>query len=225
MRRLPFFLMLLGLFAGTADAQVFWRRPRATPSDWTRGFESTVRVQEGRGEVQVFGVEGSLAQIHHDLERRHGDALLWMPGEHMAWAMALEQGWLTRYLVQPQPEPDSYWVVTVRQRERDAGRPGQSPRRHQIRELPVFPGSQPSFFTLLEDNGMALELSHTHAPPDAVLDHLSAAMTSGGWQASPLNTGGMRMFLRRDQLAFLGATRGKDGQTRVVRLHKPLGVD
>jgi len=184
-----------------------------------------VQVQEGRGDLQMFAVDGTLEQIRADLLRQHGKDLVWMPGEHVAWAIALESGWLTRYLVQPNTGSEGFWVFALRQREREAGRPGAKPRQHQLREIPPFPQSDPSFYSRDEGNQTTLEVSTTFAAPDAVLEHFQSAMTSQGWQASPLNTGGMRMFLRRDQMALVGATRGKDGQTRVVRLHKPLGVD
>lgn len=224
MRRLLRLLLVL-MAAGSVSAQVFWRRPRNVPGDWSQGYETNVRVQQGRGEFRMFSVDGSMAQIHQDLYRRHGDSLVWMPGDHVAWGMSLQNGWLTRYLVQPNAETEGFWVFELRQRENEAGRPGAKPVQHQLRALPAFPQSDPSFYSLDEGTQMAVEVSTTYAPPDAVLDHLSSALSGQGWQASPLNTGGMRMFVRRDQVAFVSATRGKDGQTRVVRLHKPLGVD
>ena len=221
MRR-RFVMLCLVLAGGLGTGQVFWRRPRAVPGDWVRGIQAPVRLQEGRGEMELFAVEGSLTDIEHDLRGRHGDDLAWMPGEHVAWAAAMSGGELHRYLIQPQPDLSGFWVVSMRQRVSEAGRPGIPPENHQLRELPAFPQSQPSFFTRNEDSRMALEVSVTFAPPESVIEQLDAALQGDGWTPAPTNLGGMRMYFRREHLAILSANRDKEGTTRVVRLHKPL---
>jgi len=219
--RLP---VLLILVCGLGTAQVFQRRPRMLPGDWTRGFRAPFRLQEGRGEAELFAVDGSLADIEHDLRARHGNDLAWMPGEHVAWAVALTRGELHRYLIQPQPDLSGFWVVSMRQRVSEAGRPGVPPESHQLRELPVFPQSRPGFYTQNQDSGMSLEVSVSFAPPESVLLQLDDALQGDGWTPSPLNLGGMRMYFRRENMAILSAMRDKEGTTHVVRLHKPLGV-
>ena len=216
------FLLVFVVCGGLGTAQVFWRRPRALPVEWARGFQAPFRLQEGRGETELFAVEGSLTDIEHDLRGRHGDDLAWMAGENVAWAVALTQGELHRYLIQPQPDLSGFWVVSMRQRVSEAGRPGIPPEKHQLRELPAFPQSQPSFFTRNEDSRMALEVSVTFAPPESVIEQLDAALQGDGWTPAPTNLGGMRMYFRREHLAILSANRDKEGTTRVVRLHKPL---
>lgn len=215
-------LFLLVALGGLGTGQVFWRRPRAVPADWTRGMQAPIRLQEGRGDMALYAVEGSLAEIEHDLRARHGGELAWMPGQHVAWAVALSQGELHRYLVQPQPDLNGFWVVSVRQRVAEAGRPGGVPSTHQLRQLPVFPQSRPSFFTRNEDSRMAVEVSVTPAPPESVIAQMDDAMRSGDWVPAPTNTGGMRMYFRGDDLAMISANRDREGTTRVVRLHKPL---
>ncbi len=206
------------------SAQVFWRRP-APHSAWQRGYEAPVRLQEGRGDTQLYAVKGSLHQIRAELENKHGHSFAWMGGENVAWALAVENGRVHRYLVQPRPEADEWWVLHVDQRQRDAGRPGQKPRKHQLTDVPAFPNSSPTFYTRDEDNLLAVEISRTPVPPEAVLEQLSGTLRAEGWVASPTNVGGMQMFIQRDQMAILSAKKGADGHTRVVRLHKPLGLE
>jgi len=214
----------LALAGGLGTGQVFWRRPRALPGEWTRGIQAPFRLQEGRGDLELFAVDGSLADIEQDLRARHGDDLAWMPGEHVAWAVALSRGELHRYLIQPQPDLSGFWVVSMRQRVSEAGRPGIPPESHQLREIPAFPQSQPSFFTQNEDTRMSLEVSVTFARPESVIRQLDEALRGDGWTPAPTNLGGMRMYFRRDHLAIVSANRDKEGTTRVVRLHKPSGV-
>jgi len=215
--------LLLG-FPGQAD--VFWRQPADLPQGWTRAYAAPVRVQEGKGDMQVFATADRIEQIGEQLRREHGESLAWMPGENVAWALALEKGWLHRYLVQPRPPGEGgFWVIALRQRVSEAGKPGKAPTAHQLKDLPVFPQSTPTFFSLDEGNQLALEVSSTSAEPNAVLEQLSQSMTAQGWQASPANTGGFRLFVRKDRVAAISASRAEDGFTRVLRLHKPLGVE
>ncbi|MCC5847678.1 MAG: hypothetical protein JJU29_06240 [Verrucomicrobia bacterium] len=222
MKRLILAAFLLS--ACMVTAQVFWRRPVAHNA-WQRGYQAPVRLQEGSGDTSLYAVKGSLHQIRTELENKHGRNFAWMGGENVAWGLAVENGRVHRYLVQPRPEADEWWVLHVDQRQRDAGRPGRKPQKHQLTDIPAFPNSTPTFYTRDEDNLLAVEVSRTPVPPDAVLDQLSGSLQADGWVASPTNTGGMRMFIQRDQMAVLSAKSGKDGYTSVVRMHKPLGVE
>jgi len=206
-------------------ARVYWRQPVDVPGSWAKAYESPIRLQRGEGDLHVFVTGDRLSSVEVHLRKLHGDELTWFSGEVMAWGMAIEDGMLYRYLVQPRPPEDGgYWVVALSQKMGEAGKPGQEPARHQLTELPRLPNSRPTFYSLAEDTKMQVEVSSTPSSPAAALDQLTQMLTSDGWQASPANTGGFRMFVRRDQVALLGANRGKDGQTRVLRLHKPLGV-
>lgn len=220
--RSPRLLLLLLLTASLGTAQVFWRRPRSTPGDWTRACHTPVRLQETRGDTELFAVTGSLPQIEHDLRARHGNDLLWMPGDVTAWALARSPGTLHRYLIQPQPHPGAYWVTALHQPLDSLPPPAARPRTHQLRDLPAYPNSQPDFFLQNDTNRLTLEISITPAPPELVLHHLDRALLDDGWAPSPANLGGMRLYLRGDTLALLSASQSPDGATRVIRLHKPL---
>lgn len=221
MRRALFLLLLV---SPPAFARVFWRQPVDLPSGWTRAYASEVDLQNGGGGLQVFSTPDRLEGVEARLRSLHGDNLAWIPGEVMAWALAVEDGWVYRYLAQPLPDGAGFWVTVLRQPARRAGKPGEEPRRHQLKALPAYPQSQPTFYSHDAGNRLTVEISRTGGAPEAALDILSEMLEADGWQASPGNTGGFRMFVRRDRVAFLGARRGKDGFTRVLRLHKPLGV-
>jgi hypothetical protein len=204
---------------------VYWRQPADSPGSWSQAYHSPFKLQNGEGEITIFATGDRLEGIASHLKSLHGDALVWVPGEVMAWGMAMEDGHLYRYLVQPRPpEEGGFWIMAYAQTVREAGKPGQQPDRHQLKQFPSLPQSTPTFYSFDEGNKLTVEISTTRSQPDAALNQLSEMLTSDGWQPSPLNTGGFQMFVKRDQVAFLGANIGKDGQTRVLRLHKPLGV-
>ncbi len=219
-------LLLLALLPAAVVAEVFWRTPAGLPAGWSQAYSSPVRLQDGHGELRVLGAPDSLDAIHARLRREHGDRLAWMPGENVAWALVFEKGWLHRYLVQPRPPAEGgFWILALRQQVPAATPPGDAPARHQLRELPVHPQSRPSFYSLDEGTRLALEISRSPSEPAAVLGSLDAALRAEGWQPSPANTGGLRLYVRRDCVAAVSASRGSDGFTRVLRLHKPLGVE
>jgi hypothetical protein len=218
-------LMLLTLSMATlVSARVFWRQPASIPQNWDRAYSAPMRLQNGSGHFDTFISRDSLVQIENRLRDEHGEDLVWIPGEVMAWGMALADGWLTRYLVQPLPE-GGFWIARLRQQERQAGKPGDKPDRHQLQDLPVYPQSNPSFYSHDEGNRLTVEISECNASPEAALQTLARLVEDAGWSPSPVNTGGFQVFVRGDRVAFLGAQRGKDGITRILRLHKPLGVE
>ncbi len=204
-------------------ADVFIRQPADIPGTWQRMYSSPLRLQNAKGELTLYHASDSLRLIEISLRNRHGDHLAWVAGEVMAWAMAIQDGWLNRYLVQPLPE-GGFWIAEYRQPLRSAGSPGDLPDRHQLKELPVLPQSEPTFYSYDEGNQLSVEISTCNSSPEAALETLSQIVERDGWKPSPVNTGGFQAFVRGEKVAFLGAQRGKDGITRILRLHKPLGV-
>lgn len=216
--------LLLLCSASLVSARVFWRQPASLPQSWNRAYSAPVRLQNGKGQFETFVSRDSLDQIETRLRDQHGEDLVWVPGEIMAWGMALSDGWLTRYLVQPLPD-GGFWIARLHQPERQAGAPGEKPHRHQLKDLPVYPQSEPSFYSHDEDNQLTVEISECNASPEAALHTMARLVEAAGWSPSPVNTGGFQVFVKGDRVAFLGAQRGKDGITRILRLHKPLGVE
>jgi len=208
------------LLATVASAKVFWRTPVDLADSWNLAYSTTVRINHTKGDLNVYSTSGTLREIEALLRDRHGDRLAWIPGEVSAWALARRDGMRYRYLVQPLPD-GGYWISCL---QRPAETEEARPARHRLKDIPSFPQSDPTFYSLDEGNQVAIEISTTPASPAAALDLLSGMMETEGWTPSPLNTGGMRMFLRGNRVALLGAQRGSDGITRVLRLHKPLGV-
>jgi hypothetical protein len=216
-------LLLLILWTSWGSAEVFLRHPAQLPQPWKRAYHAPFQLQNSKGELDIFHSHDALSLIRMSLEDTHGDQLTWVGGEVMAWAIAIHDGRLTRYLVQPLAE-GGFWITRYRQPLRSAGKPGDVPDRHRLRRLPVLPQSSPTFYSFNEENHLSVEISETTSSPASALEALSNLIVANGWTPSPLNTGGFQTFVKGDDVAFLGAHTGKDGITRVLRLHKPLGV-
>ncbi len=216
--------LLMGMiFALTVSADVFWRWPAGLPETWQQMYSSPFESQGHRGTLTVFTADGRLQGIEAALRNRHPDSLIWMPGEVMAWAVAVEGRSLQRYLVQPRPNGE-WWIAAFESDLRTAPASGTRPDRHQLRDLPAPAGGTPAFHSHDAGNRASVEISEVAASPSGALTSLSRQLQDAGWTPSPVNTGGFRMFVKGNSVAFLGAHEGKDGITRVLRLHKPLGV-
>lgn len=215
--------MGVGLLLLTLQAEVFWRRPIDLPGSWQQAYTSPFESQGHQGTMTVYGTSDTFDQIENALRHLHGDSLVWMPGEVMAWALATDGKRLYRYLIQPRSNR-AHWIACFESDVRTAPPPGTKPTRHQLRDLPVPAGARPSFYSYDAGNKAAVEISEVAASPEGVLLGLSKQLERAGWKPSPVNTGGFRMFAKGNSIAFLGAHRGKDGVTRILRLHKPLGM-
>ena len=141
----------------------------------------------------------------------------------MAWALSVQDGRIFRYLIQPQPRGDR-WIALFESELSTAPPPGASPDRHQLTKLPSPVGGIPTFYSHDKGNQTSVEVSEVPGSPDGALLSMGQQLESSGWTPSPANTGGFRMYVKGKSVAFLGSHLGKDGITRVLRLHKPLGV-
>ncbi|WFB35640.1 hypothetical protein P3T73_15930 [Kiritimatiellota bacterium B12222] len=202
---------------------VFLRRPADIPSSWERAYHTDIAFQNSKGELELFRSWDSVDLIRIALQNQHGDQLAFVAGEIMGWGLVIEKGSLIRYLVQPLPEGGS-WIVRIKEPLRRAGKPGDLPHRHQLDDLPIYPQSIPTFYSHDQGNQVSVEISECNASPAEALNALSQMVEAAGWTPSPINTGGFQVFVKGEKVAFLGAQRGKDGRTRILRLHKPLGV-
>jgi hypothetical protein len=218
MRRWGCWLLLT--LGTSAQARVFWKRPADIPEGWTRAHASDVRLQSQQGKMEIFVTPDSLQGVETVLRKLHGEDLVWVPGEVMGWGLAIQDGWMTRYLVQPLPESAGFWILSLRQPLRGTPPPGTSPSRHQLKAVPPYPQSVPTFFSEEADTRVRVEISQTTASPEAVLESLSERVRGAGWTPSPVNTAGFRTFTRGEEIAMLSAQLGKDGTTRILRLHK-----
>ena len=220
-------MALLGVLCGwaaVAQADVYWRQKHSTPAGWTRAYHVPADLTHGKGEVSVFSAEGDVPSVLDAIHELHGDSFAAFPGEEAAWGVAMPEGWLLRYFLQRHPKQDTVLVTRVAQKKKEAGAPGESPQRHQLRDLPAYAGSRPTYY--LKDGGtqMAVEISTTSAPPAAVLSSMRSSMDAAGWTESLPGEGGLAWYMRKGALGLITAQRSPDGFTRVLRLHKPLGV-
>ncbi len=213
-------LMVCGTFA---VGDVFLRQPVNIPGSWEQAYKAPMHLQNGKGEMELFRSRDSLPLIEIALRDRHGKNLVWVAGEVMAWAITIQDGYLYRYLVQPLPE-GGFWILSYRQPLRSAGKPGEALSKHRLKELPALPQSTPGHYNFNEDTQVAVEISETFLSPETAVQTMAQLIEADGWTPSPVNTGGFQVFVRGEKVAFIGAERGKDGITRILRLHKPLGV-
>lgn len=215
---------ILLLMVVPSFGEVYWRQKHSLPPGWVRAYHVPAELSQGKGELSVYAVDGGISAALASLETMHGAAFTAFPGESAAWGLALPEGWVLRYVLCAHPREEKTLVTRVAQRERDAGAPTGRPERHQLQELPHYIGSKPSYY--LKDGGtqMAVEISVTPAPAFAVLNSMRSSMESVGWlEAFPVN-GGMAWYMKRGELALVSAQKSGDGTTRVLRLHKPIGV-
>ena len=218
------FLGVLGVLGlASVYAEVFWKHPASGAASWQTAYTTPYTLQGQHGTLSVLSATDSLEQIHHALTEQHGDRLVWFPGDGAAWAMALDHSTLVRYLIQPLPS-GAWWITKFESNTQTAPPPFSLPTKHQLNDLPIPAGAIPSFYSHDEGNEVQVEISEVSASPQGALRDLSDKLENAGWTPSPTNTGGFAMFVKGKRVAFLGAKAGKDGRTRILRLHKPLGV-
>lgn len=225
MLRLPLrWIALIAAAASCSMADVFLRERRDLPPGWTHAYQTEVILNHGKGLVQVLHADTGLLQVVDRLKKLYGDRFVGSASQEIAWGFVIEGEWVMRYFLQQDPEQGGTVITRVQQKRSEAGAPGADPTTHQLKEIPPLPGSEPTYFFKDADTLMAMEISTCRQTPSSALDTMESVLVQAGWQKGLPGEGGMLWYMKQDRLALVSAQKSDDGFTRVLRLHKPIGV-
>jgi hypothetical protein len=220
-----------------AQARVFFRWGARDPSaralaeaGGRLAYQSKVRINNGAGDLSVFGFEASLDDVARDLRRLFGLPPSAFAGGSFATANATSEGRHLRFiLLQPSSRVQTL-VFKIEQSAEEHRASGQPPTGHLLTEVPPFPGSVPSFYMLDDSTSTAIAIASTTAAAGEVHDFYRSRLAAEGWQPALPGTagptaGGAVVYLRGPEICCCYADTGRDGgATRITLLHKRQGV-
>lgn len=222
-------IILVGALLPLASAKVYWRTKSDVPQGWKRAYHANVELNNGKGTVSMYGtIENTMQEALKILVEMHGEKGHFSSDEEMAWGFAIEDGILYRYLLQL-GEGDMILITCIQQNAKKVGKPGQLPHQHQLKKVPTAAGSFPTYYMKDQHTQMATEISASYQSPSSVMETLGDELLSKGWLET-LPPGededhAMRWFIKRNEMILISARRTDDGATRILRVHKPLGVE
>jgi hypothetical protein len=234
-RRIAIVLAFLA-FAAVCHAHIFriWGGARPGMSLDQLGakelYHSKVQINDGSGNLTVYGWGGSFDGLLSDLRRSifadKGDMAVL--GDGMAFGIVEDAGTVSRMVLLKMKEDCVLFQLAQSRREFELSTRASS--THLLTGMPSFPDSEPMFFMENTDTRTSIEISSTKSRPVTVVTSLHSALTSDGWQ-SPFPDDGsarfegstFRVYLRKKDMCCILATDRTDGTgAMVLVMHKKL---
>ena len=234
-RRMTTALVFLAL-AAACHGRVFriWGRARPGMSLDQLGakelYRAKVRINNGSGNLTVYGWDGSFEDVLSDLRRASfADASdMKVMGDGVALGTVQDAKTVARMILLKMEGRSVLFHLLQSQNEFELS--AKTPATHQLSELPAYPGSEPIFFLKNADTGTSVEISSTGSKPGTVAASLDNALEAAGWQspfpgdASSLFKGSVcKVYLRQKEMCWVLATdRTDDPGALVLMMHKKL---
>lgn len=233
-----FILPILAAFllaSSAAQARVYWLGGRAETGGvladdpaWTRAYATMVRINGGRGGMEVwnarFSMEETLAALRARLQQA-GGALWATGGDELAWAIGCDGERVYRFLVSAGQGPRQCLVFQLSQSFDDFKASLQPPADHLLKAAPAFPGSTPKSFLASDVTRTSVATATATAEQDEVKNFYARQLTTAGWSSVFQPGKGLDVYLRGDEVVLVSTeTAGDAGGSLIMLLHKPLSV-
>lgn len=223
--------ILLLAALGTAQARVFWLLGGRDggglldpgEAGWERAYTTTLRVNDGRADLSVWGtdqtMESAFAKLRQRIEQQGGRAYFAAGGE-LGWGLAADRARIWRF-VATATAGGSCRIFQLTQSPEDYRASLRAPAVHLLREVPEVPGSRPSLFLANEGTGLALATSRATAPPGDILQRYAGTLAAAGWTALLPESAQAGIYTRGRELVAVSAVSSGEGADCVITLvHK-----
>ena len=243
-------LLAAGTLALSATAKVFWARPAArghavleTTLDWKTVYTSSVRINDGQGDLTIMGCNEDLGTVMTKLRQAYAscEALeSFRQNETMGWARMREGGAIVTLLalapnlaMAPNPamapnapEQTVLFVLTQAQGDFDKSRgPPSTPR---LSNLPPYPGSRVQTYLTSEESQMQLEIYTAAAAPEAIQQYYESTLRGQAWaRLDPAGAAAsLAMYQKGPALcAVLVLPSATGAESTITVLHKRLKME
>lgn len=211
-----------------------------TTAGWKRLHQTPMRINGGRGELEVFGCDEPLAAVMSKLKRAYGtegSAADFKQTDTMGWALIHDGESVTRILVLDTLPTAQSMLFVLNQSRAEYEKSLSAPAEHQLTELPVFPGSVAQSYIEAEATRTRLEVSVAAAPAAAVSAFFDSALAQSGWQPMPpglppgqpeaaAGAGQFAIYQKGPEICcILAQASAQSAESTITMLHKRLRME
>ncbi len=223
------------LAVGAAQARVFWGRGDtaglipASDAAYRRAYTAELVINQGRGQIEVWGIARHPESVLRDLEAKAkaaGGRAIYAGQGPLGWAVAATpDGRIHRILVSA--AEGQYCHVFQLSQELDEYRRSLTPPERLPLDVPPLPDTQIVSYLANEQSGTATASLLAGRDPVAVRAPLAAQLKAAGWERLPAGGGDGAAFVREGALLMVTVKRTGAGERTLVTLaHKRLkGAD
>jgi len=193
-------------------------------------YAGAVVLNGGRGELEVFALDGTLEDALQALGPSGAALQLTRVSPGLALGLLREGKHVARLvLVQPPGTPAAV-LFRIDQTEADFRQATPPPAASAIAGLPAMPGATPQFLAQDLHSGASLGVSQAPAPVQSVFAALDQQFGAAGWErllpAPAARSSAFQWYRAGNTLCALLLSESADGQgTTITMLHKRQGME
>ena len=232
--RLAIITLLTILITATAvHARVFTRRKGSSDivGNLTRlggsvAYNADVTINGGSGHLSVIGFNDPLNNTASDICR-----ILNIPTNSSSTPDRLDantflyilkgQTKTLRLILLKLPKKQSLLAIAIEQTNAEFEK-SSTPSQHQLKQIPAYPGSSPEFYAKNSETKLAIAVSSTSAPAEAINSFYHVTLKSDGWKPYLSDTHGsipkMTIYQRNAEICCILAASSQ----KLIILHKQL---
>lgn len=174
-----------------ATAKVFWTRPAArgravleTTRDWKTVYTSSVRINDGQGDLTIIGCNEPLGMVMTKLRQAYASCetlSAFHQNETMGWARMRDGATIVTLLALAPNAPEQTVLFVLTQTPGDADKSCGSPSAPRLRDPPPYPGSRVQTYLTSEESRMQLEIYAAAAMPEVVQQYYESTLLGQAW--------------------------------------------
>jgi hypothetical protein len=221
----------------SSEARVFYRWGAAAGSNralqdqgGTLAYQSSVTINGGKGNLDVFSFERSIADTVTLIDATFKTRLDFSGGS-LASGSVSRDGRQIRLILIMLDSRNRTMVFKLDQSEEDAEASRKPAQTDPLPGITPFPGATPALSVEDRDGGYHLTASTAAADPGAIQNFFAAQLAAAGWRdALPAASAGassaaLRIFQKGNELCLVHAQpSGPSRLTRITVLHKRGGA-
>jgi len=234
LRRAFFAIALLCAAAMACHGRVFERSSTISDSTTalltsggTLAYETSISVNGGKGELAVVGFRKSIGQLVKEFGRIFNTKDIAYTGGSMGYVNATANGTVLRMTLLKLGNNVQTLVFKIQQSEADFRAGLQKPNGHMLKDMPVFPGSDPVFYARDDKSNAGLSIAETSADPAAVRGYFASQLSSSGW--TPALPGGPSLLVfnnKKNEICCVFVEPAQtNGKNLITLLHKQQGIE
>jgi hypothetical protein len=120
------------------------------------------------------------------------------------------------------PEKQSLLAIAIEQTNTEYEKSSHPPNQHQLKAIPAYPDSSPEFYAENNETKLAIAVSSTSAPAEAISSFYHITLKSDGWKPYLSDANGsiskMTIYQRNSEICCILATSSQ----KLILLHKQL---
>ena len=231
-------VLVMGTLVLSAGAKVFWAWPAArgqavleTTRDWKTIYTSSVRINDGQGNLTVMGCNEPLGAVMTRLRQAYASCETLEPfrqNETLGWARMREGGVIVTLLALAPNTPEQTVLFVLTQTPGDADKSRLPPTAPRLRDPAPYPGSRVQTYLTSAESQMQLEIYAAAAMPEAVRQYYESALLGQAWTLlDPAgSSASLAIYQKGPALcAVLVLPSGAGAESTITVLHKRLKME